>query len=142
MVVCENGGGMKPDTKRTSLEREIRQLSLKLYNLRGRCRGEENSDVDNYHEVLDEFIDAWYKLKKYYEQKAYESSLQEDTEISLFVVNCYLTWIDLLGNDHLRAMQLEKNKEMLAISEALSVLEHHMRDILNTLTDFDEFGLE
>jgi hypothetical protein len=133
---------MKPDTKRTSLEREIRQLSLKLYNLRGRCRGEENSDVDNYHEVLDEFIDAWYKLKKYYEQKAYESSLQEDTEISLFVVNCYLTWIDLLGNDHLRAMQLEKNKEMLAISEALSVLEHHMRDILNTLTDFDEFGLE
>lgn len=127
---------------RKPIEQKIRQLSFEIYeNLLDQQR-QKIEYVRLDLQKLEEMMSQWALLTKYYEKQAYEPSLKEDTEISLFIVNTYFIWTQLLQSHLTNAAKNGFRKEAEEIDEYLSDLEYRMKDMLTTLADFDEFRIE
>jgi hypothetical protein len=127
---------------RKDIEKKIRELALQLNkDLLAQQQARQLPQKVNLV-VLRKMLDEWSNLAEYYEhniyEKNFESDVDTDLEMSLFMVNNYLNWT--------RDLQIfisgaENHAETDKLEDALDYLEHSMQKILAAISDKDEFKL-
>ena len=130
---------------RKFIERRIREISLeidkKLLAQQTAQQFPQRINMSLLHLMLAE----WNKLAKYYEHTNWERNGQEqkkpDLEISVFILQNYLSWVQTLLIFMGGASKRDENQLADELGDALSMLENCMQEIFAACRDEDDLEL-